>query len=114
MTGTRLCTGSLVLLIALKLAWHGLYHPPATGFSGGLAMTLLPLLPLAAALAFSLRGPWIYAGIGVWVYFCHGAMEAYANPLERPWALAEIGLAIGYFIGLWLRTRAAKKAQAPG
>jgi uncharacterized membrane protein len=60
-----------------------------------------------------LRGLWIYGGIGAWVYFCHGAMEAFASPPERLWALAEALLAAAYFVGLWLRVRAARSQRAP-
>ncbi len=74
----------------------------------GVATLLLPLLPFVAAWAFKLRGLWIYAGIGVWVFLCHGGMEAVANPAERGWALAEVALAALYFAGLWLRTREAR------
>lgn len=109
MSGARLCAVSLAAMLLLRLAWHGSVHAEASGLAPGLAAILLPLLPYCAALAFRLRGPWIYGGIAAWVYFCHGAMESFATPAERGWALAEAALALIYFTGLWLRTRAAKR-----
>ena len=111
MSGARLCALSLVAILLLRLGWHVSVHAEASGLAAGLAAILLPLLPYCAALAFRLRGPWIYGGIAAWVYFCHGAMEAFATPNERGWALAEAGLALVYFLGLWLRTREGARAR---
>ncbi|MBK9656603.1 MAG: DUF2069 domain-containing protein [Rhodanobacteraceae bacterium] len=108
MNGTRVCALALLALLLLRLVWHAVVHAPVTGMASGVATLLLPLLPFVAAWAFKLRGMWIYAGIGVWVYLCHGGMEAVANPAERAWALAEVALAALYFAGLWLRTREAR------
>lgn len=108
MTGTRLCAVALLGLLLLRLAWHAVVHAPSIGMAPGAASVIWPLLPFVAAWAFKLRGLWIYGGIGVWVFLCHGGMEAVANPAERAWALAEMALATAYFFGLWLRTRAAR------
>lgn len=111
MSGGRLCALSLAGMVLLRIVWHVSVHAETSGLAAGMAALLLPLLPYCAALAFRLRGPWIYGGIAAWVYFCHGAMEAFATPDERLWALAEAALAMLYFGGLWLRTRAAKMAR---
>jgi uncharacterized membrane protein len=106
--GTRLCAGSLLGLLMLRLVWHALVHAPAIGIAAGVATILVPLLPFIAAWAFKLRGLWIYGGIAAWVYLVHGAMEAVATPAERGWALGEIALAAVYFVGLWMRARAGR------
>lgn len=108
MSGARWCVFSLAALVLLRLIWHVSVHAESSGLAAGMAITLLPLLPFCAALAFRLRGVLIYGGIAAWVYFCHGAMEAFATPSERVWALAEVALAVIYFAGLWWRRRAAK------
>lgn len=112
MAGARLCAISLLSMLLVRLAWHVSVHAESSGLAAGFAAILLPLLPYCAALAFRLRGPWIYGGIAAWVYFCHGAMEAFATPGERGWALAEAALALVYFAGLWLRFRKSPR-RAP-
>lgn len=111
MNGSRLCALALVSIVLLRLSWHAAMHATSSGMAAGAAAALLPLLPFVAAWAFKLRGLWIYGGIGAWVYFCHGAMEAFATPAERGWALGETILATLYFVGLWLRVKEQRQAR---
>lgn len=112
MSTDRVAWTSVLGLIALKLVWHVLALPPASGWQAGLATALWPLLPLFAALAFRLRGPLIYAGISVWLCFCHGAMEAYLGLQPRVWAFAEILIALVFFAALRQRSKGYRRKSA--
>jgi uncharacterized membrane protein len=112
MNTTRWCVLSVVALVLLKLVWHGYAWPPEGGWRAGVASALLPMLPLGAALAFRLRGALIYAGIGVWIGFCHGVMEAYAAPEQRLWACAEIMISLAFFAGIAMRARNFRRQRA--
>jgi|CXWL01.1.fsa_nt_gi uncharacterized membrane protein len=117
MNPLRLCQFALAGLILLNLWWHGVARVSSAGAASDLGLALLPLLPVTAAWAFKLAGPWIYGGIAAWIYFCHGVMEAWVDPGARVLASAEIGLTLIYFAGLYLRTRelrAAKRAAVAG
>ncbi len=114
MSPARICAISLAGLVLLRLAYAAAVTPDALAAAGFAAIALAPLLPFVAAWAFRLRGLWIYGGIAAWVYLAHGAMEAFATPAVRGWALAEIALASIYFVGLWRRTRELKAARAKG
>lgn len=114
MSPARICATSLAGLVLLRLAYAAAITPDARAAVGFAAIALAPLLPFVAAWAFRLRGLWIYGGIAAWVYLAHGAMEAYATPAVRGWALAEIALASIYFVGLWRRSRELKAARAQG
>lgn len=110
MNATRWCAATLLALVAVRVAWAIAWQAPALPAAAGI---LWPLLPFVAALAFGLRGVWIYAGIGAGIYFCHGVMEAWATPDARGWALGEALLAVGYFLAYWRRAlglRAAARA----
>ena len=111
MSATRWCVLTLLALLLNKVLWLNAGSAIQSGFAASLATALLPFLPFAAALAFKLRGLWIYAGIGVWIYFCHGAMEAVANPDARVWAGLEVLLSTAYFVALTWRIRAEKRAR---
>lgn len=114
MSPARICAASLTALVLLRLAYAWAIAPDVRAAAGFAAVALAPLLPFVAAWAFRLRGLWIYGGIAAWVYLAHGAMEAFATPAVRAWALAEVALASVYFIGLWRRTRELKAARAKG
>ncbi len=111
MNALRWCAASLVALLLNKVLWLNAGDALDGGVAASLAIALLPFLPFAAALAFKLRGVWIYAGIGVWIYFCHGAMEAVVSPDQRVWALLEVALSTLYFVALAWRIRAEKQAR---
>lgn len=114
MSPARICAISLAGLVLLRLAYAAAVAPDVRAAAGFAAIALAPLLPFVAAWAFRLRGLWIYGGIAAWVYLAHGAMEAFATPAVRGWALAEIALASIYFVGLWRRSRELKAARAKG
>lgn len=112
MNPLRLCQFALTGLIALNLYWHGWANPSTSDALSDLGLALLPLLPVSAAWAFKLRGPWVYGGIAALVYFCHGVMEATVTPQTRLLSGAEILLSLIYFVGLHLRTRELRRARA--
>jgi len=109
-TGTRLCQLALAGLIVLQLLWHG-WANPAPDAAAQLSLALVPLLPISAAFAFRLKGPWVYGGIAALIYFSHGVMEATVTPSTRGWSVAEIALCLAYFGGLHLRTRESRSAK---
>lgn len=96
-------------LFALLLMWNIVYYPsPRWPISLVLLLGVGPLLlPLRGFLhANSKSCAWVaYLSIA---YLMHGAVEAYANPLERSLALLEVGLSALLFIGttLFIRLRA--------
>ncbi|WP_031434862.1 DUF2069 domain-containing protein [Methylomarinum vadi] len=82
-------------LFALLMAWNTVLMP-STRFP--VAMVLLVsvtplLLPFRGLLHGNLKScTWMsYVSL---IYFVHGVAEAYANPVERYYALAEIGLSL--------------------
>lgn len=105
MSLTRWGWASVAALLLLRLAWDA---EQGGAWAAVVASALWPFLPLIAALAFRLRGALIYAGIGAWLCFSHGVMEAYASPTGRVWAIAEIVISLVYFVLLWLRWRHEK------
>ncbi len=109
--GTRICAGALLALIAIKLAWSALYGKTEGALVLGLVGVVLPLLPALIARVFSLSGFWVYAGFAPLWYFCHGVMELVAGRYLF-FAAIEVLLALLFFSGYWLRTRAIKRAKA--
>lgn len=102
MNWTRMAWAAIALLVTLRLGWEA---GQGVAWTASVASALWPWLPLIVALAFRLRGALIYAGIGAWLCFSHGVMEAYASSAARGWAMAEILLSLIYFLALWLRWR---------
>ena len=94
----RLSVASLLGLIALLILWYG-WLAPAAHFDKWLTILLF-----ATPLLFPLRGilygrPYTHAWTSYLslFYFMHGTMEAWSNPVARPWALMEVALAIVLF-----------------
>lgn len=113
MSPGRLCGLSLALLLVLRLGWSWQLHAGSERLAWSWLLALLPLLPFLAAWLLRLRGLWIYGGIAALWWFCHGVMEAWAEPSARSLAYAEIALSLLYFAGLlwrqWL-DRVARRA----
>jgi uncharacterized membrane protein len=96
-------SASYLALIALQPAWHALAPPPHGNRSWLLAAiaTVPLLLPLPGLLRGSLRSM-TWAGYLVLLYLVVGVMEAWANPPQRLFALAQI-LLVAVFIVSVLR-----------
>jgi uncharacterized membrane protein len=91
--------------LLIRIGWMVFWLPPAGSALAGVATALWPFLPLAAALAFRLSGPLIYAGIAMLIAFAHGVMEAVAMPTLRLAGLLETAATLVYFVALWQRSR---------
>lgn len=101
-----LSVGSLLGLIVLLILWYG-WLAPAAHFQKWLTILLF-----TAPLLFPLRGilygrPYTHAWASYLslFYFTHGTMEAWSNPVARPWALLEIILATTLFTACILYAR---------
>ena len=66
------------------------------------------LLPMRGLLAGKARSCAWAAYISL-LYFIHGSVEAYANPLQRPYALLEVTFSLMLFVGASLYVRYHKK-----
>jgi uncharacterized membrane protein len=106
MNATQWAWAAVGATLLVRIGWMVFWLPPAGGALAGLAAALWPFLPLAAALAFRLNGPLIYAGIAMLVCFAHGVMEAVAMPTLRLAGLLETAATLVYFVALWRRSRA--------
>jgi len=107
-------TGALVVL---QFLWHAWLAPPARGPGWVVAgIFALPLLAVAVLFVARKPGAAVSAGMIALLYFCHGIMEAWAEPAVWPLGLAEAGLAAWVvFAAGWdgLRARiAARRARA--
>ena len=85
------------VLCAMLLAQTGLYtvwfHDDPQR-SAALIVFALPPLLLAVCAWRSLHARF-WAGVGALAWFSHGVMSAWSYPQTRPFALIEIGLALG-------------------
>jgi uncharacterized membrane protein len=80
----RLGTVALFALLALQVAWHAWWLPPAEAPAP--IVTALFAAPLAAAVAIWWRRPargLLVGGMLGLFYFCHGVAEAWADPRAR-------------------------------
>lgn len=114
----NLIRAGLAMLLAVQVLWHGFLPPPrsALGWTA-LAVAVLPL-------ALVLPGAWrarpaalFWANVLVLLYFCHGVSEAWTTPAMRPWAFAEIALAVLIvcaYGAFGLRSRRAARQRAGG
>ena len=104
----------LAWLCVLGAAGVALIWPPGPNQARWIALTLalLPLLPLALALSFRLAHRLYYAGLGMLIYFSHGATEAYVSTSTRAYAAAQIAFTLAYFGLLLLIRRRSKVNQA--
>ncbi|PIV33596.1 MAG: DUF2069 domain-containing protein [Lysobacterales bacterium CG02_land_8_20_14_3_00_62_12] len=104
----------LILLALLQGVWYGLLAPASNlTASAAIALALLPFaLPLLGATRDPRTGLLLGALVAL-LYFCHGVMEAWANPAVRLLALTEIALSL-WIIALagwpsWQQGRTHKK-----
>lgn len=101
-----LASGSLIGLVVLLISWYG-WLAPAFHFQKWLTI-LVFTLPLLFPLRGILYGkPYTHAWTSYLslLYFAHGSMEAWSNPVARPWALLEVVLAVTLFTSCILYAR---------
>ena len=92
---------ALVAQGVLQLLWHGVLRPPtALPTALVLGLALLPLTALIPAAAHSRRRMLLVGGIVSLLYFSHGVMEAWSNPVVRGLAVLEVLFALGAIFGL--------------
>ena len=101
------------------MAWHT-WLAPSAHFPVALVL-LVMVSPLLLPLRGLLHGrPYthMWAGLLALLYFTHGLMDAYANPAERLYAVAEAVLALSLFSAAMLyarwRSREIKEGPDPG
>jgi len=97
-------------LFMLLMLWPTLLAPPSR-FPVALLLivTVTPLLlPLRGLLKENLRSCAWSAYISL-IYFTHGTMEAFANPLQRGYAILEIIFSLLLFLGASLYIRSTGK-----
>ena len=88
-------------LFLLLMLWPTLLAPPAR-------FPVALLLPLRGLLNTSLRSCAWAAYIRL-IYFTHGTIETFANPLQRGYAILEIVFSLLLFLGASLYIRSAEK-----
>ncbi len=96
-------------LFALLMAWNTLLAPSRFPVALVLLVSVTPLLlPFRGLLDGNLKScTWMsYVSLP---YFIHGVAEAYANPAERYYALAEVGLSLLLCFGAGLYVYKAEK-----
>lgn len=97
-------------LFVLLMAWPTLLAPPhywPTALVLLVSVTPL-LLPMRGLLGAKPKSCAWAAYISL-IYFMHGSVEAYANPLQRPYALLEVVFSLMLFTGASLYVRNHKK-----
>ena len=111
----RVNLGSVLLLLMLQLAWHGMLR--WTGGNTGLLVVLG--VPLAGVLLLHLarrRSARFWSGVVALLTFCHGITEAWTLAGARVPGLAEAALsALAVTSASWdgLKARRARKAAVP-
>jgi len=102
-------TGYFSLFLLLML-WPTLLTPPSRfPVSLLLIVTVTPLLlPLRGLLDKNLKSCAWSAYISL-LYFTHGVIEAFANPLQRGYAILEIIFSLLLFLGASLYIRSTDK-----
>ncbi len=100
-------------LLALVVSWHAWLYP-SRYFPTALVLlvTAVPMLPLLRGLLHGRPRSHLWASFLMLLYFLHGVVEAYANPLQRLPALAEVALSLIVFISAALFTRWTMVAAA--
>ncbi len=95
MSARTLALTTLLAIMALHALWYGWLLPPER-VPLWLPITLawLPALPALASWLRGSRLAPLWAGIACLLYFSHGVMEAWSDPMARTPALLEIALAV--------------------
>lgn len=90
------------LLIALQLLWQVFWVPPTQiPLLTALALSIVPLIPGALAIALGAKSALVWAGMVVLGYFGFAAMEFYlAGPARAP-ALLQCVICVLYFLALY-------------
>lgn len=104
--------GSLLALIILAIAWEGVLAPLRPGGS----MLVWKAFPLLLAFFGILRGriyTFQWASMLILAYFAEGVVRAFSEPWPvRPLALAEVALALTFFVAALVFVRAHKRVRA--
>ncbi|CCE22473.1 MULTISPECIES: DUF2069 domain-containing protein [Methylotuvimicrobium] len=106
----RIALAGFFGLFSLLMAWPTVLTPPdQLPTALVLLLSVSPLLlPMRGLLAGKARSCAWAAYISL-LYFIHGSVEAYANPLQRPYALLEVTFSLMLFVGASLYVRYHKK-----
>jgi len=111
----RLTTSSYLCLFGLLLVWHLRILPlPAEAAISMLVPLGIPLLIAGPGLFKGKTYTYQWMSLVVWVWFAHGAMEAWTHKEVAVLALIaslESVLAVSLFVGLVLFLRAQKAQQ---
>lgn len=99
------------LLLALQFFWHVVWVPPREiPLFTALALSIVPLIPGALAIALRAKSALVWAGMVVLGYFGFAAMEFYlAGPARAP-ALLQCVICVLYFAGLYYSIIGEKRA----
>lgn len=113
----RLTTSSYLCLFGLLLVWHLRILPlPADAAISILVPLGLPLLIAGPGLFRGKTYTFQWMSLVVWIWFAHGAMEAWTHkevPVLAGIASLEALLSISLFVGLVLFLRAQKALREP-
>lgn len=105
------CRIALLGVLIAQPVWFGwLDRPEFLPLWLVLALSMLPLMAVLPGVWQLRKNPLVIAGCLLLVYFCIAVMEAWANPVVRPVALAQIALIGVFFTALpRLRTRSPRR-----
>ena len=93
-----LCIASLVLLIAVCVAWEWILAPLRSGGSW-MVMKALPLLAILPSIVKGRRYTYQYSSMLILFYFAEGVMRLFdADALSRVCAALEVVFSIVFFI----------------
>ena len=106
----------LLALVLLQVLWHGFLPVPRSPLGWvALAVAVVPLLLLLPGAWRARPMPLFWANLLCLLYFSHGVSEAWTEPTMRPWAIAEIALAIviiSAYGAFGLQSRRGARARA--
>ena len=101
----HVASASLIALIFLALAWE-LWLAPLRPGGSWLVLKVLPLLLPLFGILRGKRYTYRWASLLIWLYFCEGVVRAWSDPApSSQLALAEVGLALGFFTAAALYAR---------
>lgn len=105
--------GAYLALLSLLVIWHAWLHP-SLYFPTALVLlvTAVPMLLPLRGLLHGRAQSHLWASFLMLLYFMHGIVEAYVNPLQRAPALAEVALSLAVCVSAALYTRWARAAAA--
>ena len=101
----HIASASLIALIFLALAWE-LWLAPLRPGGSWLVLKVLPLLLPLFGILRGKRYTYRWSTLLIWLYFCEGVVRAWSDPApSSQLALAEVGLALGFFSAAALYVR---------